>query len=165
MTKRATVLASLAITLIALALPVTVGAQIAGEIQFVRPYDQSGVSVFEAPGTTNVAFSGMKVKWGAAFTQQLQSLSHSNTGGGLVDIGSGFNTATANLNLDVQLSDGIRVNVITYMSSRHHPEAWVKGGYLQADKLVFFNNASIDNLMEYLTIRAGHFEINYGDSH
>ena len=60
------------------------------------------------------------MKWGAAFTQQLQGVDHNNTPGGLVELGAGFNTATANLNTDVQLADGIRVNLITYLSSRHH---------------------------------------------
>ena len=65
----------------------------------------------------------------------------------------------------MQLTEGIRVNLITFLSSRHHPEAWVKGGYLQVDKLTVLGNETIDRLMENLTIRAGHFEINYGDAH
>ncbi|MFW5955417.1 MAG: hypothetical protein ACOCSK_01610, partial [Rhodothermales bacterium] len=51
------------------------------------------------------------------------------------------------------------------LSSRHHPEAWVKGGFFQIDKLPMFNSEALDNLMEYLTLRVGHFEINYGDAH
>ena len=46
-------------------------------------------------------------------------------------------TAQANLFTDVQLADGIRMNVTTYLSTRHHNEAWVKGGYIQFDKLPF----------------------------
>lgn len=155
----------LILALIISILPTVSYAQVQDQIQYIRPYDQMGINVFESAQETNVAFEGLKVNWGAAFTQQFQGLSHDNTPGGLIEIGSGFNTATANLNLDVQLADGIRVNVITYMSSRHHPEAWVKGGYLQADKLTFLNSDAIDALMENLTIRAGHFEINYGDAH
>jgi hypothetical protein len=83
----------------------------------------------------------------------------------LIGIGSGFNLATANLNIDAQLADGIRVNLITYLSSRHHPEAWVKGGFFQIDKLPMFNSEALDNLMDYVTFRVGHFEINYGDGH
>ncbi|MDP6700094.1 MAG: porin [Candidatus Latescibacteria bacterium] len=140
-------------------------AQLNGEIQFARPYDMQGVNVFETAAKTDVDFDELKVNWGAAFTQQFQGLSHANAPGGLVEIGSGFNTATANLNLDVQLADGIRVNVISYLSSRHHPEAWVKGGYLQADKLTVLGNKTIDAMMEHLTLKVGHFEINYGDAH
>ncbi len=53
---------------------------------------------------------------------------------------TGFNLAAANLNFDVQLDDGIRVFLENYMASRHHNEFWVKGGYIQIDKLPMFNN-------------------------
>lgn len=153
------------VAIAAIALSTAATAQVTGAIQFIRPYDQSGINVFESPSETEIGFEGIQVKWGAAFTQQFQSLGHSNAGGGLIEIGAGFNTATANLNLDVQLAEGVRVNVIAYLSSRHHPETWVKGGYLQADRLAFLGSPTIDAMMEYLTIRAGHFEINYGDAH
>jgi hypothetical protein len=153
-------------------LPAVAFAQQTG-IQFYRPADQRGVYIFETPKEDTVAFTGLNVKWGAAFTQQFQSLSHENTPivvegttiNPLIGIGTGFNLATANLNMDAQLADGIRVNLITYLSSRHHPEAWVKGGFFQIDKLPMFNNEALDNLMNYLTLRVGHFEINYGDGH
>jgi hypothetical protein len=83
----------------------------------------------------------------------------------LVDLSTGFNLATANLNIDAQLDDGVRINLITYLSSRHHPEGWVKGGYIQFDKLPFFKSATVDNIMEKVTLKAGHMEINYGDAH
>ena len=70
----------------------------------------------------------------------------------------------ANLNLDVQLAEGIRLNLVTYLSSRHHNEAWVKGGYIQFDKLPF-KGAAWDKIMELATIKIGHMEINYGDAH
>ena len=71
--------------------------------------------------------------------------------------------ATANLNIDVELMDGVRLNLITYLSSRHHQETWVKGGYLQFDKLPFLGNP--EWFSKYLTLRVGHMEINYGDAH
>mgnify|MGYP001381309813 CR=1 FL=1 len=160
--------------LLFVALPLSAYAQ-SSALQFFRPYDQRGLHVFETSKEDTVAFDGFKLKWGAAFTQQFQGLTHSNDAApnvvdgvdqnALPEIGNGFNLATANLNLDAQLADGIRVNLITYLSSRHHPEAWVKGGYLQVDKLPMLNSAALDNLMRYVTIRAGHFEINYGDTH
>ncbi|MEX2401148.1 MAG: hypothetical protein WD423_10280 [Rhodothermales bacterium] len=150
-------------------------AQDAFQPQFFRPYDQSGINVFEDPKADTVAFEGFNVRWGAAFTQQFQGLDHSNEADDVIvdglnvnalpDMGWGFNTATANLNLDAQLADGIRVNLITYLSSRHHSEAWVKGGYLSINKLPMLNNAALDDLMEFVTLRVGHFEINYGDAH
>jgi hypothetical protein len=73
-------------------------------------------------------------------------------------------TAQANLFMDVQLAEGIRLNVTTYLSSRHHNEAWVKGGYIQFDKLPF-NGKFWDELMKITTIKIGHMEVNYGDAH
>lgn len=146
------------------------------QMQNFRPYDKAGLTVFEPEKqATDTTFEDVKVRWGAHFTQQFQSLDHTNSAAAnivegvdqnkLIEIGSGFNLATANLNLDAQLAEGIRVNLTTYLSSRHHSEAWVKGGYLQIDALPMLNSKFVDKLMENLTIRAGHFEINYGDAH
>jgi len=76
----------------------------------------------------------------------------------------GFNTANANLYMDVQLADGIRLNLTSYLSSRHHNETWVKGGYIQFDKLPF-QGKIWDDIMKITTIKIGHMEINYGDQH
>jgi hypothetical protein len=145
------------------------------DLQFWRPYDQRGINIFETGKNDSIAFEGMKVRIGGHFTQQFQSLSHSNTANEvlnannvnvnqLVEIGSGTNLATANLNIDVALADGLRLNMIAYLSSRHHPETWVKGGYLQVDKLTFLNVGNTDWFDKYLTLRVGHMQINYGDA-
>lgn len=147
-----------------------------GDLQFWRPYDQRGINVFETGKEDTVAFDGMKVRIGGHFAQQFQNLSHSNTAqpvfnedgvntNQLIDIGFGSNLATANLNIDVALADGVRLNLITYLSSRHHPEAWVKGGFIQVDKLGFLGVGETDWFDKYLTLRVGHMEINYGDAH
>lgn len=130
----------------------------------VRPYDQSGINVFEAPKESDAPFENLKVKFGAGFTQSFQSLKHENAAGGLYKITPGFNTANANLFMDVQLADGILLNLTSYLSSRHHNETWVKGGYIQFDKLPFKGQVWED-LMEIATIKVGHMEINYGDQH
>lgn len=139
------------------------------DVQFYRPHSQQGLNVFEPPKADTVDYEGFEVDWGAAFTQQLQGLSQSNSNPAGVDplpeLGTGFNLATANLYLGAQLADGMRVNLTTYLSSRHHPEAWVKGGYLQIDKLPMLNSPALDNLMNYVTLKVGHYEINYGDGH
>ncbi len=156
-----------------LAFPFTMFAQFSDSIANFRHYDQRGINVFETPKQNNYAFTGLKVKIGAGFTQQFQSLKHenktaiNNTGTGanrLYPLTSGFMTAQANLYLDVQLADGITLNVSNYMSSRHHNEFWVKGGYIQFDKLPFKGQFA-DNLMKIATIKVGHMEINYGDAH
>ncbi len=90
-------------------------------LQYMRPYDQRGVNYFESPKDAMQAYEGFEVYWGAAFTQQFQALSHENEAEGeenqLVDLGNGFNLATANLLLGAQLADGIQVNVVTYLSA------------------------------------------------
>lgn len=137
-----------------------------------RPYDKTGINVFETSKNDTAAFDGLKVRFGAGFTQQFQSLKHensaiNNTGTGanrLYPLAPGFMTAQANLFVDAQLADGITLNVTNYMSSRRHNEFWVKGGYIQFDKLPFKGQFWSD-LMKIATIKIGHFEVNYGDAH
>ncbi len=140
------------------------------DIQYYRPYDQRGTNIFETPKSDLGASGDFKVRLGANFAQQFQSLEHSNksdtaTANRLIDLSPGFNLATANMNIDAQLGEGIRVNVVTYLSARHHQEAWVKGGYIQFDELPFFNSEMVDRVMDNLTIKVGHYEVNYGDAH
>ncbi|HKL87809.1 MAG TPA: hypothetical protein VJ884_02315, partial [Salinibacter sp.] len=116
------------------------------------------------------AYNGFAIKLGGAFTQQMQAISQSNdapdgSDASIPEIGRGFNLATANLDLDVQMARGIQLHVRTYLSSRHHPEAWVKGGYLQVNELPMFDSDGVDRVMNNLSIRAGHFMPNYGDAH
>ncbi|NBP68557.1 MAG: hypothetical protein EBU52_07410 [Cytophagia bacterium] len=189
-------------------------------IQYWRPYDQRGINVFETSKNDTVVFEGLKVRFGAGFTQGYQSIEHSNSaratfgtyletapGSGVftlangnplpvgttiaknpavaggyavtqganttqfADVNSfyamagGFPLAQANLNIDVQLADGISLNLVSYMSSHHHNEFWVKGGYLKIDKVSFLNSALFDRLWKNLTLKVGHMEVNYGDAH
>jgi hypothetical protein len=186
-------------------------------IQYFRPYDQRGVSVFETSKEDTVVYDGFKFRIGANFAQQYQSLKHSNSArailsatiketapgsgafvnptnnapvadiakdpnvyGGyintttnqtytnsnqLYELAPGFNLAMANLNMDVQLADGVRLNLVSYMSARHHNEFWVKGGYFQIDKVSFLNSEFFNKLWKNVTLKVGHMEINYGDAH
>ncbi len=140
-------------------------------IQYFNYYDQRGINTFETPKVQGTNFYGFRLRVGAGFTQQYQNLKHENkaavnnaTSNKLYPLQNGFMTAQANLMTDVQLSDGIRLNLTTYLSSRHHNEAWVKGGYIQFDKLPF-KGKFWDDLMSIATIKVGHMEINYGDAH
>lgn len=144
-----------------------------GRPSYWNPYDQRGINKFETSKTPDsVAFEGLRIRFGAGFTQQFQNVKHENTASNNTGTGAntlypltpGFMTAQANLFTDVQLADGIRLNVTTYLSSRHHNEAWVKGGYIQFDKLPF-NTPFFNKLMEIATIKVGHYEVNYGDAH
>jgi hypothetical protein len=148
------------------------------ELQNYRPEDKRGINIFEAPKDESVEYTGFKLQFGAAFTQQLQGLDHSNTAAAkpvttngvttnanqLIRIGHGPNNATANIYLNAQLARGIRVAMTTYSSARHHQETWVKDGYLLVDASPI-DWQPLNDIMKYVSIRAGHFEINYGDAH
>jgi hypothetical protein len=143
-------------------------------IQYYRPQDQRGINVFETTKNPGAEWSGFKLDFGAAFTSQVQDLSHRNTAvpvmangvntNQLQNIGFGFNNSTANLYINAQLAPGVRVALTSYLSSRHHNETWVKDGYLQIDQSPI-DIAPLKALMEIVTVRVGHFEINYGDAH
>jgi hypothetical protein len=145
-------------------------------IQYYRAHDSRSVNQFEPPKEEGVPYNGFALSWGGGFTQQFQALHHSNKATPVLSgtppvnqnqlkrIGAGFNNATANMYMDAQLAQGIRVEMTTYLSSRHHNETWVKDGFLLIDGSPW-ENATLDNLMKYLTLRIGHFEVNYGDAH
>ena len=144
------------------------------DIQHFRPTDMRGLNVFETPKTDATPYTGFKLNWGAAFTQQFQGLDHSNTASPkvfngvdankLVQIGHGFNNATANLYLNAQVAKGIRVALTSYLSARHHNETWVKDGYFLIDDSPI-SIPMLEKIMEVVTLRIGHFEVNYGDAH
>jgi len=144
------------------------------EINHIRPADQRGVNVFESPKEDEVPFTGFALSFGGAFTQEFQGLSHQNSAAPvmvtgvnanqLITIGHGFNNAVANLNVNAQIAPGIRIAMTSYLSARHHQESWVKDGYLLVDESPI-NIALLKSIMKYTTLRVGHFEINYGDSH
>jgi len=150
--------------------PAVINAQaLQGRVPNLRPYDQSGINVFETKKDT-AAFNGMTLRVGAGFTQEFQGLKHRNFNGegaannSLYKLSPGFNQAMANLYTDFLLADGIHLNLTLYLSTRHHNETWVKGGYLQFDKLPFKGQIWQD-IMKYTTIKLGQMEINYGDQH
>jgi hypothetical protein len=131
-----------------------------------REPDKKGIHVFEAPKDTITTFDGVKVRIGGSSTLQFQAIDNENSGAILLTkIGSNFNLATANLDLDVALYDGVRMHLRTYLSSRHHPEPYVKGGYFQIDKLNFISEGFLEDFMKHATIKIGHMENNYGDTH
>ncbi|HEU0014492.1 MAG TPA: hypothetical protein VFQ45_12455 [Longimicrobium sp.] len=137
--------------------PVVIGSPAAG-----------GIGEFE-PAKQSSEFAGMQLQIGGAFAQTWQSLDHETDAAPapktmLANIRPGFNLASANLNIGAQLARGIRVDLESYMASRHHNEFWVKGGYATIDASPF-DVPVLNRIMEYTTIRAGHMEINYGDAH
>jgi hypothetical protein len=71
----------------------------------------------------------------------------------------GFKLPSANPTIGEQLARGIRVELDNYMSSRHHNEFWVKGGFATIDASPF-DVPVLNRIMEHTTIRAGHTELN-----
>ena len=161
--------------------------QQASAIQYLRPQDKRGLNLFETPKVAGAEYRGFALQWGAAFTQQFQALSHENTADSvavaavaptpgnagsaaianrnrLMKIGNGFNNATANMYLHAQLAPGVRVQLTSYLSARRHNETWVKDGFLQIDESPI-DVPLLNAIMEYTTLKIGHFEINYGDFH
>lgn len=135
------------------------------ELQFFRPNDKNGLNVFEPGKEDAIPYTGMKVRIGGDFALQFQGMDHSNDLNNLVGLGSNFNLPTANLNLDVQLQDGVRLHLRTYLSSRHHAEAWIKGGHMRIDKLDFIKPGLLSDVMNWVSITVGLDEFNYGDAH
>jgi hypothetical protein len=156
-------------TLLALAFIVglssTMNAQLLRDMSYYRAQDKTGINVFEAPKVEGEKFDGVRVRIGGSNTLQFQGLSQSNNVGGINEITPNFNLATSNLDIDVQLYTGVRMHLRTYLSSRHHPEPYVKGGYLQVDRLDFIEEGFMSDLMDKVTLKFGHMEINYGDAH
>ncbi|HET6762571.1 MAG TPA: hypothetical protein VFH27_02840, partial [Longimicrobiaceae bacterium] len=143
-------------------------------VQNYRPVDARGLNMFETPKNDGVPYTGFKLMLGGAFTQQFQNIHHSNTAtpkvvsgvdqNQLADIGPGFNNAVANLYLTAQLAPGIRVQMTSYLSARHHSETWVKDGFILIDQSPF-DVPVLNSIMKYTTLRVGEMELNYGDSH
>lgn len=134
------------------------------KIQYSRENNRNGINTFEPTKADDVQYDGFKLQIGGAFRQGFQALEHKTTSTVKpYTLGPGFNLAAANLNFDIQLEDGIRIFLENYMASRHHNEFWVKGGYIQIDKLPMFNNP--EWFTKYVRAKIGHMEINYGDTH
>ncbi len=116
---------------------------------------------FEAPQLDNMAFSKVKVHVGGDFALQFQALNQ-YADSALVPLGKGFNLPTANMNLGADLAPGIKVHLTVYLSSKHHNDTWVKGGYLLIDRLPI---PGTESFMKYLTLKVGEMGLNYGDAH
>ncbi len=136
------------------------------DLQYFRSPGYDGLNIFETPKKAGAEFNGLKVKIGADLALQYQALDHSNASSApeLIPLGQNVNLPTANLNIDVQLYKGLRMHLRTFLSSRHHNEAWVKGGHIQVDRLDFIKEGFASGIMDYVTLRAGQDQPNYGDA-
>ncbi|MEI8084774.1 MAG: hypothetical protein WCG93_01030 [Paludibacter sp.] len=139
----------------------------------LRPTDQTGINVFETP-KTDVQFTGPKVEFGGSIAMPYIALTNSNAvvnsdpaknTQALFKNSPNFALSMANLNINSYLADGVTLQVTLYLASKHHNETWVKGGYVQFDKLPFIKLDLLDNIMKYTTIKVGQMDVNYGDAH
>tara|TARA_R110002049_G_scaffold71370_1_gene183856 strand:- start:10038 stop:11411 length:1374 start_codon:yes stop_codon:yes gene_type:complete len=145
-----------------------------GQVQNQIPRNQNGINQFDVK-KDSVEFKGVSVDLGAAFALQFQAIDQFNdqpatqpapiAGYRLNDLSNNLNLPTANMSIGAQLADGVRVNLDLYLASRHHNETWVKGGYLQIDKLDFIKKDFLAGFMQYATLKIGQMENNYGDAH
>jgi len=156
-----------------------------GKMQNMIPRNKTGLNMFDVH-KDDAQYEGLSIDVGGAFAMQFQALNSYNdqregaytapngaiisgnagtTGYRLNNLGNNFNLPAANLTIGAQLADGVRVNLDVYLSSRHHNETWVKGGYLQIDKLDFIKKDFLAEFMKYTTIKVGQMENNYGDAH
>lgn len=142
-------------------------AQTSRLLQFERPPGYTGINVFEPSKTDTTPFEGLRVRVGGDFSLIFQGIDQRNdlVGDTLRELASNFALPSANLNLAVQIEDGVHMYLRTYLSSRHHTEAWVKGGYFQIDKLDFIKEGFLEAVMKRISLRFGMDEINYGDLH
>ncbi len=147
------------------------------QMQYYRPDNKNGLYVFETTKNDTTTFKKMKVQIGGNFEMAMQGLRDQNTAtpllqtpyvgnvNSLIPLNTGFDLPMANLNIDAQLADGIRMDLTLYLASRHHEDAWVKGGYIQFDKLLFLNSNLVNRIMNNVTIKIGQFDVDYGDQH
>ncbi len=146
------------------------------DLQYYRLPGYDGLNVFETGKKNEVQYDGFKVRVGGDFALQFQALSHeanldpwnaaapAGTQYRLAYITNSVNLPTANLNLDAQLAPGMRVHLRTYLSARHHNEAWVKGGYIMIDRLDFIKEDFAKGLMDIMSVKIGVDNLSYGDA-
>jgi hypothetical protein len=139
----------------------------------LRATDQTGVNVFETP-KADTKFTGPGVKIGGSIAMPYIALTHSNAvteqdpaknTQALFKNAANFALSQANLDINSYLSDGVTLQVTLYLASKHHNETWVKGGYVQFDKIPFLHLDILDEVMKYTTIKVGQMDVNYGDAH
>lgn len=96
-----------------------------------------------------------------------QALNHSNSDGSLNSLTTGFQSAAGNLNFRSKVAEGVEIYFEIYLSSRHHEgEVSPREGYMtitSAPQGLSFR--PIKKVFEYVNVKAGHFEIDYGNQH
>ncbi len=147
-----------------------------GHMQNQISRDKNGVNVFDVK-KDNVEFKGLSIDIGGSFNMDFQAINSFNdqpstfalpskiVGYKLMNLENNFTLPSADMTIVAQLYDGVRVNLEIYLASRNHNNTYVKGGYLQIDKLDFIKKDFLVGIMKYTTIKIGQMENNFGDAH
>lgn len=147
-----------------------------GHMQNRISRDKNGINVFDVK-KDSVEFKGLSIDLGGAFNMDYQATNSFNdqpatfalpskiVGYRLMNNENNFNLPAADMTIGAQLFDGVRVNLDIYLASRNHNDTYVKGGYLQIDKLDFIKKDFLAGIMKYATIKIGQMENNFGDAH
>ena len=144
-----------------------------GDMQNQISRSKDGINVFDVQKDDR-EFKGLSIDLGGAFNMDFQATNSFNdqpvnngdvTGYRLLNNQNNFSLPGADMTIAAQLFDGVRVNLDVYLASRHHNEAYAKGGYLQIDKLDFIKRDFLADVMKYATTKIGQMENNYGDAH
>ncbi|MDD2384285.1 MAG: hypothetical protein PHN18_08870 [Sulfurospirillaceae bacterium] len=76
----------------------------------------------------------------------------------------GLSLPQANFEINAKVMSGFNVKLETMLSSHHHNETYVKGGYATIDNLDFVAPGFASDFMKYTTIKVGVDDINFGDN-
>ncbi len=134
------------------------------------------VQTFE-PAKDTSAFSGKpEVSFATDLTFNYQGLKQdyslattSSTSNGVVteyrptSLQPGLSLPQANLDINAKVMSGFNVTLETMLSSHHHNETYVKGGYATIDNLDFIAPGFASDFMRNATIKVGVDDINFGD--
>lgn len=80
-----------------------------------------------------------------------------------VSLQPGLSLPQANFDINAKVMSGFNVKLETMLSSHHHNETYVKGGYATIDNLDFVVPGFASDLMKNMTIKVGVDDINFGD--
>lgn len=75
----------------------------------------------------------------------------------------GLSLPQANFDINAKVMSGFNVKLETMLSSHHHPETYVKGGYATIENLDFIAPGFASDFMRNATIKVGVDDINFGD--
>ena len=120
------------------------------------------------PKKDRSAFEKVELSFNVDLTFTYQALSNTFTpsdGTTQQPIQSGLILPTADLDINAKVMKGFNVKLETMLSSHHHNETYVKGGYASIDSLDFVTPGFAEGFMDQATFKIGVDDIDFGDAH